>query len=181
MVSVMFCFKRILPTLVFAAAAVSISTAALAQASVFPCTISPTESLIDQQMRFLLAGLVFQPVEAAQAGYHGDASHPIDSQLDHNDAASLAAQHALLLAGKACFAAAKAKTNEDAADLILTRDAIESSLYELDMLQSYRYRPQDYPEMIGSGLFFPLTESRGSEAARLAAVVAERMPKRRAS
>ena len=85
----------------------------------------------------------------------------------------------MLVAGKACFAAAKAETPEDAADLTLLRDNIDSSLFQLDTLQSYRYRPQDYVEMIGSGLFFPLTSTNGTEQERLTGVVArmEQIPR----
>ncbi len=145
----------------------------------FPCTLSANESLLDQAQRFLLAGLRFQPVEATQAGYHGDATAPLDKQLDDASPATIAAQRALLVAGKACFAAAKAETPEDAADLTLLQSNIDSSLFQLDTLQSYRYRPQDYVEMIGSGLFFPLTSTNGTEQERLTAVLArmEQIPK----
>ena len=78
----------------------------------------------------------------------------------------------MLLSGKLCFAAAKASTPEEIADLALLRDNIESTLFQLDVLQGYRYRPQDYVEMIGSGLFFPLTSTDGTEQSRLAAVLA---------
>ncbi len=73
------------------------------------------------------------------------------------------------IAAKACFAAAKAASPEDAADLTLLRDHIDSDLFQLDTLQPYRYRPQDYVEMIGSGLFFPLTSTNGTEQQRLTA------------
>jgi uncharacterized protein (DUF885 family) len=91
----------------------------------------------------------------------------------------MAAERALLLAGKQCFAAAKATTAEDVADLALLRDNIDSTLFQLDVLQGYRYRPQDYVEMIGSGLFFPLTSTDGTERARLTAVLTrmEKIPR----
>ena len=49
----------------------------------------------------------------------------------------------------------------------------------MDVRQSYRYRPQDSVEMIGSGLFFPLTSTEGTEQARLTSVVArmEQIPR----
>jgi uncharacterized protein (DUF885 family) len=74
---------------------------------------------------------------------------------------------------------AKANSPEDAADLALLRDNIDSNLFALDTLQNYRYRPQDYVEMIGSGLFFPLTATDGSEQARLSSVIArmEQIPR----
>src|ERR1700728_122513 len=98
-----------------------------AMAESFPCIVAAQESFLDQANRFILAGLRFQPVEATQAGYHGDASHPLDNQLDDSSPATIAAEHALLLSGKQCFAATKANTPEDVADLALLRGNIESS------------------------------------------------------
>jgi uncharacterized protein (DUF885 family) len=149
-----------------------------AAAETFRCTLAH-ESFLDQANRFILAGLRYQPVEATQAGYHGDANHPLDNQLDDSSPATIAAEHALLLSGKQCFAAAKANTPEDVADLALLRDNIESTLFQLDVLQSYHFRPQDPVEMIGSGLFFPLTSTEGTEQGRLTSVVArmEQIPR----
>jgi len=145
----------------------------------FTCSKSSNEPFLDQANRFLLATLIFTPVEATQAGYHGDPQNSLDTQLDDSSPATLAAEHKLLLQGKVCFAATKPATAEDAADLALLRDNIDSSLFQLDTLQSYKYRPQDYVEMIGSGLFFPLTSTNGTEQDRLTAVVArmEQIPK----
>jgi uncharacterized protein (DUF885 family) len=163
----------------FAATALLAGAPHRAAAEAFRCTLSPSESLPEKANRFLLATLTFVPVEATQAGYHGDASHPLDSLLDDNSAATIAAEHDLLTAGEACFSQAHAPSPEDSADLALLIDNIHSSLFQLDTLQSYRYRPQDYVEMIGSGLFFPLTSTSGNEADRLTAVVArmEQIPK----
>ena len=149
-----------------------------AGAETFLCTIAH-ESFLDQANRFILAGLRYQPVEATQAGYHGDASHPLDNQLDDSSPATIAAQHALWLSGKQCFAAATVNTPEDVADLALLRANIESTLFDMDVRQSYRYRPQDSVEMIGSGLFFPLTSTEGTEQSRLSSVVArmEQIPR----
>jgi len=149
-----------------------------AAAETFRCTLVH-ESFLDQANRFILAGLRFQPVEATQAGYHGDANHPLDNQLDDSSPASIAAEHALLISGKQCFATAEANAPEDVADLALLRENIESTLFDMDVRQSYRYRPQDSVEMIGSGLFFPLTSTEGTEQARLTSVVArmEQIPR----
>src|SRR5271170_4567381 len=127
----------------------------------FRCALSADEPFLDQADRFILATLRFQPVEATQAGYHGDAQTPLDTQLDDASPATIAAMRGLYLAGKACFASAKTTSPEDAADIALLRDNIDSNLFQLDVLQGYRYRPQDYVEMIGSGLFFPLTLTNG--------------------
>jgi uncharacterized protein (DUF885 family) len=150
-----------------------------AAAAAFRCTVTPQEPFADRANRFILAGLRFQPVEATQAGYHGDARAPLDAQLDDASPATVAAERALYIAGKLCFAAAKTSTPEDAADLALLRNNIESGLFDLNVRQGYRYRPQDYVEMIGSGLFFPLTSTDGTEQARLTSVLArmEQIPR----
>ncbi len=55
---------------------------AASQSGDFPCSLSANEPLLDQAQRFLLAELRLQPVEATQAGYHGDAQTPLDTRLD---------------------------------------------------------------------------------------------------
>jgi uncharacterized protein (DUF885 family) len=171
----MFRTSRILLGLIFLAA---FPYSASAGAETFKCTVSPHEAFLDQANRFVLAGLRYQPVEATQAGYHGD-GNILDTQLDDASPATIGAERALLISGRLCFAAAKASTPEEVADLALLRDNIESTLFQLDVLQGYRYRPQDYVEMIGSGLFFPLTSTDGTEQSRLAAVLArmEQIPR----
>ncbi len=146
-------------------------TALAAVPAPFRCTVAPHEPFLDQANRFILGGLKFLPVEATQAGYHGDANAPLDNELDDTSPATLAAERALFIAGKKCFAATRVSAPEEVADLRLLRDNIDSSLFSLDVLQSYRYRPQDYVEMIGSGLFFPLTSTDGTPQARLTAVL----------
>jgi uncharacterized protein (DUF885 family) len=138
----------------------------------FRCTVTAHEPFLEQANRFILAGLRYQPVEATQAGYHGDADAPLDNELDDASPATIAAQRALLIAGKRCFSATKTSAPEDVADLTLLRSYIDSSLFALDVLQGYRYRPQDYVEMIGSGLFFPLASTDGTEQSRLTSVLA---------
>src|ERR1700734_3956276 len=154
-------------------------SAAAAMPETFHCNAAAHEPFLDQANRFILTTLRYQPVEATQAGYHGEPGAPLDNQLDDLSPATIAAERAVFIAGKACFAAAKATNPEEEADLALLRDNIESTLFQLDALQSYRYRPQDYVEMIGSGLFFPLTSTDGTEQARLSSVLArmEQVPK----
>ena len=153
--------------------------AALAATSSFQCALSEKEPVAERANRFLLETLKFSPVEATQAGYHGDASAPLDAQLDHSDPLTIVAERALWMKGKECFAGVKSGTQEEAVDIALLRDSIESSLFQLDVLQTYKYRPQDPVEMIGSGLFFPLTDTKGNETDRLSGVVArmEQIPK----
>ena len=153
--------------------------AAVPASEAFRCTVSANEPFLNQANRFILAGLRYQPVEATQAGYHGDTHASLDTELDDASAATIAAKRALLVTGKQCFAAVNANLPEDAADLALLRDSIDSNLFALDTLQGYRYRPQDYIEMIGSGLFFPLTATNGSGQKRLTSILArmEQIPR----
>jgi Bacterial protein of unknown function (DUF885) len=164
--------RRILLTLLLTVPFRYSAAAALPLAEIFRCTVSANEPFLDRANRFILAGLRYQPVEATQAGYHGDASAPLDTKLDDASIATIAARRALLVTGKRCFAGTTVSSPEDAADLALLRDNIDSSLFELDTLQGYHYRPQDYIEMIGSGLFFPLTATNGTQQERLASVLA---------
>ncbi len=154
-------------------------TAMAAVPAPFQCTVAAHEPFLDQANRFILAGLQFSPVEATQVGYHGDAKHPLDNELDDTSEAKLAAERALFIAGKKCFANTKVTSPDDKTDLELMRDNINASLFSLDVLQPYRYRPQDYVEMIGAGLFFPLTSTTGTPQARLTAVLArmEQIPR----
>jgi hypothetical protein len=187
MVSIMFLKRTALPLVIACAA---IGPAAISQTpQTGPIPIAPFQcqpdnarikpDLLAQANRFLLAEFLYQPVGATQTGYHGDAQHPLDSELDDFSEESIAGQRALLASGKACFDAAKAASPEEAADLALLRDSIESSIFSLDVLAGYRHHPQDYVETIGSGLFFPLTDTRGTELDRLTAVVArmEQIPR----
>ena len=154
-------------------------SAAAAVTETFHCNAAAHEPFLDQAYRFILTTLRYQPVEATQAGYHGDPSAPLDNELDDSSPATIDAERALFIAGKLCFSAAKAATPEEGADLALLRDNIESTLFQFDVLQGYRYRPQDYVEMIGSGLFFPLTSTDGTVQSRLSSVLArmEQVPK----
>src|ERR1700677_730239 len=105
-----------------------------AEAASFPCTIGAHEPFLDQANRFILAGLRYSPVEATQAGYHGDANAPLDTELDDSSPATIASERGLFLSGKLCFASAKANTPEEIADLALLRDNIESTLFQLNVV-----------------------------------------------
>jgi hypothetical protein len=138
------------------------------------------DAFLDTAQEFLLAQLALSPVEATQAGYHSHRGVSLDALLDDAAPQSIRAQHQLLEEAQRCFASfPKDLSPEDEADLALLRDSIDSSLFQLDVLQSYKYQPQGYVEMIGSGLFFPLTDTRGTEHQRLSDVLSrtEQIPK----
>ncbi|HEY0760143.1 MAG TPA: DUF885 domain-containing protein [Acidisarcina sp.] len=145
----------------------------------FSCGTLTPANFLDTAERFELTQLAFNPVEATQAGYHAHDGKSLDTLLDDGSAETIRAEHQLFEEGQRCFASSAGKLGpEDAADMALLRDSIESSLFQLDRLQSYKFQPQGYVEMIGSGLFYPLTETRGDREQRLADVLSrmERIP-----
>jgi uncharacterized protein (DUF885 family) len=137
-----------------------------------------SESFLRKANRLVLAQLAMQPVEAGQIGLHMYRFRNLDTELDDYSEASLRQQRALIEAGQKCFATYKDLKPEDNADLEVLRDSMESALLQLDKVQAHKYQPQIYVEMIGSGLFFPLTQTTGTEQQRLEAVVArmEKVP-----
>src|SRR6185437_2410835 len=153
-------------------------TAALsAQTVTFQCG-AKNEPFLKKANRLLLAQLALQPVEAGQIGLHLYEGKSLDDELDDYSPAALKEQRALLTAGRACFQQYRNLSPEDNADLLVLRDSIDSFLFQLDRVEAYKYQPQIYVEMIGSGLFFPLTQTTGTEQQRLASVVArmEKIP-----
>ena len=140
--------------------------------SVIPTCDHAKGSFLDTAEQFELAQLALSPVSATQAGYHEHNGKSLDTQLDDSSAETIAQQRALLESAKTCFAGYKNLTAEDSADLALMNDSIAAGLYELDVMKSYRYRPEGYVEMIGSGLFFPLTQTDGTEQQRMSNVLA---------
>ncbi|MGE5322321.1 MAG: DUF885 family protein, partial [Actinomycetota bacterium] len=148
-----------------------------AQTITFQCG-AKNEPFLDKANRLVLAQLALTPVEANQIGLHEYEGKSLDDQLDDFSPAALGQARALLKAGRSCFDTYKNLAPEDNADLIVLRDSIDAQLFQLDRMQAYKYQPQIYVEMIGSGMFFPLTESNGTEQQRLQSIVArmEKIP-----
>lgn len=71
-----------------------------------------TDFLADAQ-RFELAELALSPVSATQAGYHEHNGKSLDTELDDSSADSRAANRALLMSAKKCFAFYKGLPAED--------------------------------------------------------------------
>ena len=148
-----------------------------AQTITFQCG-AKGEPFLEKANRLVMAELALQPVEAGQQGLHVYQGKSLDEQLDDFSPAALQEQRALLTAARTCFENYKKLSPEDNADLLVLRDSIDSLLFQLDRFQAYKYQPQIYVEMIGSGLFFPLTQTTGTEQSRLTSVVArmEKVP-----
>ncbi len=122
--------------------------------------------------------LALSPVQATQAGYHEHDGRSLDSELDDFSPAAYARELDFLRAGRECFAKISTTDSEVAADIDLIRDAIASQTFALQR-RTYRTQPQDYVEIIGSGIFFPLTQSSGTPDSRLRAVISriEQIPR----
>ncbi|HEX5432795.1 MAG TPA: DUF885 family protein, partial [Candidatus Angelobacter sp.] len=148
-----------------------------AQTITFQCG-AKDEPFLDKANRLVLAQLALTPVEANQIGLHQYEGKSLDDQLDDYSPAALDEARALLKAGRSCFDSYKSLAPEDNADLTVLRDFIDGQLFQLNRVQTYKYQPQIYVEMIGSGLFFPLTETNGTEQQRLESIVArmEKIP-----
>jgi uncharacterized protein (DUF885 family) len=143
----------------------------------FQCALAgqPSEPFVAQAQRFMLTTLALSPVAASQAGYHEHEGVLLDSLLDDFSEPTLTHQREVLLRAQRCFAQTHQPTRklsaQDAADAAVIRNAIALSLLQLQAVQTYKYRPDFYVELIGSALFFPLTQTNGTQASRLSNAV----------
>ena len=136
--------------------------------------------------RFMYESLVLSPVNASQAGYHQHKGADgkiieLDALLDDVGPSGIAAQRKFYLQWRQRFAATHGAplSPEQKADRQLITDTIDSSLLELDHIQSYRHDPTTYVELIGSALFLPMTQSYAPAEVRLGHVVSriEQIPR----
>jgi len=154
------------------ACAVALGPTAVAAPPRFPCRAQQQEQFADRAQRYLFTSLAFSPVLATQMGYHEHNGTSLDDQLDDFSPQAIADKRQFLLHAQRCFAMQPKLSPQDAADLALVRNDIALSLLQLDEVQAYKYRPDSYVELIGSGLFFPLTQTNGTEESRLGNAVA---------
>jgi uncharacterized protein (DUF885 family) len=157
------------------------SAARADQQTAFVCRADAQESLLHQENRFLLEELALHPVEATESGYHEHKGVSLDAELDDIGPQAMARERALLEDARKCFAAVDESrlSGEDKADLTLVRSSIEEEIFARDVRQPEHYRPERAVELIGTALFFPLTQSYGTEQQRLTNVLArmEQVPR----
>lgn len=129
---------------------------------------------------FIKESLALSPVSASGAGYHQhrDASTgrsiELDAQLDDLSPQAIARQRAFYQSWRERFrreAPLASLSPEDAADWQLIDDQIGLNLLELDTIQSYKHNPTLYVELIGNGLFLPLTQEYAPQPVRLGHVL----------
>jgi uncharacterized protein (DUF885 family) len=129
--------------------------------------------------QFVKASLALSPVNASQAGYHKHVDKSgrtirLDAQLDDVGADGIAAQAKFYRRWRDRFrkeAPVSSLNAEDAADYRLIDDQIALNLLEFDTIQNYKHNPTVYVELLGNGLFLPLSQEYDSKEARLSDVV----------
>jgi uncharacterized protein (DUF885 family) len=130
--------------------------------------------------QFVKDSLALSPVNASQAGYHkhldpktGKAID-LDAQLDDVSAQGIAAQEKFYREWRQRFQTETPVAGlnaQDAADYRLIDDQIALSLLEFDQIQNYKHNPTGYVELIGNGLFLPLTQEYASKEVRVGDVI----------
>ena len=130
--------------------------------------------------QFVKDSLALSPVNASQAGYHKHTDPKtgktieLDAQLDDVSAAGMAAQENFYKDWRRRFRKETpiASLNaEDAADSRLIDDQIAFNLLELESIQNYKHNPTVYVELLGNGLFLPLTQEYASKEVRVGDVI----------
>ncbi|MCI0349544.1 MAG: DUF885 domain-containing protein [Acidobacteriales bacterium] len=125
--------------------------------------------------QFMKESLALSPVNASQAGYHvhgkGKAARHLDAELDDVGPAAFEKQAKFYRDWRKRFSTKIRYSDEDAADLRLIQDNIALNLLELERIQNYRHNPTVFVELIGNGLFLPLTQEYASKDVRIGHVL----------
>ncbi len=130
--------------------------------------------------QFVKDSLALSPVNASQAGYHKHLDPKtgktidLDAQLDDVSAQGVAAQEKFYREWRQRFQTETPVAGlnaQDAADFRLIDDQIALNLLEFDQIQSYKHNPTGYVELIGNGLFLPLTQEYASKEVRVGDVI----------
>ena len=130
--------------------------------------------------QFVKESLALSPVTASAAGYHkypdpktGKAID-LDAQLDDVSPQSFAVQDKFYREWRQRFqkeTPVASLNPQDAADYRLIDDQIALNLLEFEHIQNYKHNPTGYVELIGNGMFLPLSQNYASKEARLGDVV----------
>jgi uncharacterized protein (DUF885 family) len=148
----------------------------------------PNAKFSQMSDEFVKDSLALSPVSASQAGYHkhtdpntGKATD-LDAQLDDVSAAGVTAQQTFYREWRKRFQTETpiALLNpQDAADFRLIDDQIGLNLLEYETIQNYKHNPTVYVELLGSGLFLPLTQEYAPKEVRVGDVISriEQIPR----
>lgn len=130
--------------------------------------------------QFIHDSLALSPSSASQAGYHRHLDRrtgktiELDALLDDLSPAAITAQRRFYQAWRGRFRKETPLASlqvQEAADWRLIDDQITFALLELDRIQSYRYNPTGYVELVGNALFQPLTDEYAPKDVRLGHVL----------
>jgi uncharacterized protein (DUF885 family) len=130
--------------------------------------------------QFVKESLALSPVSASYAGYHKHVDSKtgktidLDAQLDDVSAQGIAAQEKFYRAWRQRFQTETPVAGlnpQDAADYRLIDDQIALNLLEFEHIQNYKHNPTGYVELIGNGLFLPLTQEYASKEVRVGDVI----------
>ena len=130
--------------------------------------------------QFVKESLALSPVNASYAGFHKykdpktGKEIELDAELDDVSAKQVAVAEAFYRAWRARFQKETPVASldpQDAADYRLIDDNIALSLLEYEHIQSYKHEPQLYVELVGNGLFLPLTQEYASQEVRVGHVI----------
>ena len=158
----------------------SISSAQSAKQSISSASNANAEKFASMTDEFVKGSLVLSPVNASDAGFHQYQDPKtgkmieLDAELDDVSAKGVADREAFYRAWRARFqkeTPVASLNPQDAADYRLIDDNIALSLLEYQHIQSYKHQPQVYVELVGNGLFLPLTQDYASKEVRIGHVI----------
>ncbi len=168
--------SSILPFLLFSA----ILTAAQGMKPASTSATQTNAKFSQMTDQFVKDSLALSPVNASQAGYHKHLDPKtgktidLDAQLDDVGPQGMAAQDKFYREWRHRFQTETpiASLNpQDAADFRLIDDQIALNLLEFENIQNYKHNPTVYVELLGNGLFLPLTQEYASKEVRVGDVI----------
>ena len=130
--------------------------------------------------QFVKESLALSSVSASQAGYHKHVDPKtkktveLDAELDDVSAKAFDEQLRFYRQWRQRFEKETpiASLNaEDAADYRLIDDQISLGLLELEKIQNYKHNPTVFVELLGNGLFLPLTQEYAPKDVRVGHVI----------
>ncbi len=130
--------------------------------------------------QFVKDSLALSPVSASQAGYHKhrDAKTGkiimLDAELDDVGAKGMAAQLEFYRDWRRKFqkqTPVSSLNAQDAADYRLIDDQVAVNLLELEHIQNYKHNPTVFVELLGNGLFLPMTQEYAPKDNRVGDVI----------
>jgi uncharacterized protein (DUF885 family) len=155
-----------------------ISIAAEKQVSTNTPGHNPSFAKLAEQ--YMYESLAISPVNASYAGYHQHSdvasgkSVELDSLLDDVSPAGWQKQIAFYRDWQKRFQTevhSDQLSVEDKADWRLIDDSIALSLLQLERMQTQRSQPQMYVELLGNGIFLPLTQNYAPKPVRIGHVL----------